>query len=40
MKILFNHEIAQKEDLGVNHGTGEIPEYDSDLEAELNPKEL
>lgn len=40
LKVLFNHDLAWKEDLGTNHGTGEIPDYDSDLEAEINPKEL
>ena len=40
LKVLFNHELAHKEDLGTNHGTGDIPDYDSDLEAEINPKEL
>ena len=40
LKVLFNYDLASKEDLGKNHGNGEIPEYDSDLEAEINPKEL
>jgi hypothetical protein len=40
LKVLFNNDIAQKEDLGKNHGAGEIPEYDSDLENEMNPKNL
>lgn len=40
LKILFNHDIAKKEDLGTNHGTGEIPDYDSDLDSEINPREL
>jgi Ca2+-binding EF-hand superfamily protein len=40
LKVLFNHDIAKNEDLGTNHGPGEIPEYDSDLDSEINPKEL
>jgi hypothetical protein len=40
LSILFSHDIAKKEDLGTNQGSGDIPEHDSDLEAELNPPEL
>ncbi len=40
LKVLFDNDIAKREDLGKNLGNGELPEYDSDLEREINPKEL
>ena len=40
LNILMNFNIAKKEDLGTDFGGGDIPEVDSDLEAEINPPEL
>lgn len=40
LDLLFSFSIAKKEDLGQNNGSGDIPEHDSDLEAELNPEGL
>jgi hypothetical protein len=39
---LINSNIAKKEDLGMDFGTGEkgIPSVDKDLEEEINPKDL
>jgi len=40
LNILMNFNIAKKEDLGTDFGGGDLPEVDSDLEAEINPPEL
>lgn len=40
LTTLFSYDIAKREDLGVNLGNGDLPVYDSDLEREINPKEL
>lgn len=42
IEILLNFNVAKSEDLGTDFGSGEngVPDCDSDLEAELNPKEM
>lgn len=40
LNILMNFNIAKKEDLGTDFGGGDVPEWDSDLENEINPPEL
>lgn len=42
LQVMFNYNIAKREDMGENFGGSDddIPECDSDLEAELNPPEL
>ena len=40
LSCLFDYGLAKKQDFGTNMGGGDLPEYDSDLEAEINPKEL
>ena len=40
MNMLFSFNIARREDLGTNLGSGDVPEHDSDLEAEMNPEGL
>ena len=40
LNILMNFNIAKKEDLGTDFGSGDVPEWDSDLENEINPPEL
>jgi hypothetical protein len=39
--ILMNANVAKKEDIGMDFGSGNgVPDIDHDLEAECNPKEL
>jgi len=41
LKVLINYGIAQKEDLGTDFGSGgSVPDIDSDLDEECNPKGL
>jgi len=39
-EVLVGFEIAREEDLGINLGDDDEPDYDSDLDAELNPSGL
>jgi short-subunit dehydrogenase involved in D-alanine esterification of teichoic acids len=41
LEVLINYGIAQKEDLGTDFGSGgSVPDIDSDLDEECNPKGL
>jgi len=42
LEVLINSNMARREDLGSDFGTGEtgVPDVDPDLEAECNPREL
>lgn len=42
LEILLNANVANREDLGTDYGTGQgvAPDLDADLEAECNPKAL
>lgn len=42
LEILISANVAKKEDLGKDFGTGKsgVPDIDKDLENECNPKEL
>lgn len=42
LEVLLNCNVAKKEDLGMDFGSGSgsAPDIDKDLEAECNPKEL
>ena len=42
LEILLNANVATREDLGTDYGTGKgiAPDVDADLEAECNPKGL
>lgn len=42
LELLLNANVAKKEDLGMDFGggTGNVPDCDSDLELECNPREL
>ncbi len=40
LNLLFSFDIAKREDLGTNLGSADVPEHDSDLEAEMNPEGL
>ena len=40
LNILMSFNIAKKEDLGTDFGGGDVPDWDSDLENEINPPEL
>jgi hypothetical protein len=42
LEVLLNCNVAKKEDLGMDFGSGSsnVPDMDKDLQAECNPKEL
>ena len=42
LEVLLSSNVAKREDLGTDFGSGEspVPDVDPDLEAECNPKEL
>mmetsp|Transcript_34586 Transcript_34586/g.25733 ORF Transcript_34586/g.25733 Transcript_34586/m.25733 type:complete len:183 (-) Transcript_34586:41-589(-) len=40
LEVLLNHQVAKKEDLGMDFGGGDVPALDPDLENECNPKDL